>query len=502
MDTIPALPGSGKTEPPRLWPHLTALLLILAETAWLSPWFVLVMGRGTDASTLTVYLALGTVFLGLYLLARLLDTLQLLIGIERGVLIGAVLLAAFLLQRILFNPQPDPAAAGSGAGGYSILLALMLVVWLAWRAIRLARTLLGPLAVWSRVRLGLGMLTAYIIVFTLVEMQSPSFLPFLIFLTCVLLAMVAARITFIQIAYGSENNPFDRRWLLATLASVGGVVLVAALAGSLVTGALAALLGETSDVMTSILRAILFVVAAPFILLSYLLEPFFGNLRFQMDAVQPTEAPQVQPPEIAPYPPELEPLAETPLVSALPPWLIPSILVAIALIVLLIAFRRMRTRVRRGRRQGETEQEDLLSGGDLLSLLKNNLRGRMQEAADALLSRLRPASRILAAARIRQIYTQLMDLAGDLKQPRPEGKTPLEFVPVLVRLFPGEQREVELVTHAYVKVRYGEYPETREEIDALEAAWQRISEQGKRLKAEQQAAHLAAARSADENGSD
>ena len=88
---------------------------------------------------------------------------------------------------------------------------------------------------------------------------------------------------------------------------------------------------------------------------------------------------------------------------------------------------------------------------------------------------------MLAAARIRRIYIQLMELCGDLGKSRPAALTPLEFLPVLMDLFPGFENDLQIITQAYLRVRYGELPETRMEVNQVEAAWAQINAHGKEL---------------------
>ena len=99
--------------------------------------------------------------------------------------------------------------------------------------------------------------------------------------------------------------------------------------------------------------------------------------------------------------------------------------------------------------------------------------------------RLPSGSRILAAARIRRAYAQLMELSSRLGKPRLPSATPLEFLPVLQTLFPGEEQTLHAITQAYLQVRYGELPETYEEVQLVLLGWERIKIQGKRLQAEQ-----------------
>lgn len=52
-----------------------------------------------------------------------------------------------------------------------------------------------------------------------------------------------------------------------------------------------------------------------------------------------------------------------------------------------------------------------------------------------------------------------MTLSQRLGSTRPPAATPLEFLPQLQALFSQEPDSVQAITQAYVKIRYGEYPE-------------------------------------------
>ena len=82
---------------------------------------------------------------------------------------------------------------------------------------------------------------------------------------------------------------------------------------------------------------------------------------------------------------------------------------------------------------------------------------------------------MIAAARVRWIYAQLMALCAGLGQPCPQVVTPIEFLPRLVRLFPEQTAELNQITQAYLKVRYGMYPETQAEVTEVEACWGRVA---------------------------
>ena len=127
------------------------------------------------------------------------------------------------------------------------------------------------------------------------------------------------------------------------------------------------------------------------------------------------------------------------------------------------------------------EREGRVERGDVINLLRKAIRNRLDSIGQSLRgrSRLRPGQRWLAAARIRRIYARMMDLAKQLGVPRHPASTPLEFQPILEDVLPGARDEVGLITAAYLRVRYGEIPETNEEIELVENAWEQVSTQGK-----------------------
>jgi hypothetical protein len=125
----------------------------------------------------------------------------------------------------------------------------------------------------------------------------------------------------------------------------------------------------------------------------------------------------------------------------------------------------------------------LIEAGDLFRLLKEALQNRLQrfEEGMAEAAQFRAGRRWLAAARIRRIYDQLMTLSTELGKPRQLAQTPLEFQPALAELFPTLGDDLEVITHAYLRIRYGELPETRQEVDQVETAWRRVHTAGNLL---------------------
>ena len=78
------------------------------------------------------------------------------------------------------------------------------------------------------------------------------------------------------------------------------------------------------------------------------------------------------------------------------------------------------------------------------------------------------------AASIRRIYQQMLRAAAARGFPRVESETPYEYLMTLARLWPENRADSQLITEAYVKIRYGQLPETKAELDAIKGAWQRL----------------------------
>jgi uncharacterized membrane protein YeaQ/YmgE (transglycosylase-associated protein family) len=141
----------------------------------------------------------------------------------------------------------------------------------------------------------------------------------------------------------------------------------------------------------------------------------------------------------------------------------------------------MQIRKDRQRRTLDEEQQSILSGGDLLRLIQAFLRQRWDNLMEGVANvvDVRRRLRARAAARIRQIYADLLELADELDCSRQEAQTPFEFLPVLERSLPGVSDELEMITYAYIKVRYGQLPEDHQEVVEIEEAWSKVNEAGK-----------------------
>ena len=125
--------------------------------------------------------------------------------------------------------------------------------------------------------------------------------------------------------------------------------------------------------------------------------------------------------------------------------------------------------------QAETHEElDAGLGAALASLLRN-ARARLRNAG-TMISQFGIGSDLLAAISVRNIYANMGRLARKRGYPRHKARTPYEYLPDLRAAFPEAGAEAEAITDAYVAVHYGELPTSRDQMEALRAAYERLKE--------------------------
>jgi hypothetical protein len=246
---------------------------------------------------------------------------------------------------------------------------------------------------------------------------------------------------------------------LVVILTVGG----AAAASSLLSGQF----GRVGSALGWLAQAILYVLGLPVLLLAYLIDPLLSRMQSGMGSL-PEQKVLLPTPQIVTADPG-DPLLTGPGISfASPEWVLPVLVWLGGLGIVLLLFRRAR-RQRRYRRSPGVETETIRPETGLFGKLLE----RVQAAAGGS-TRLKPEQQVRAAARIRQVYAELMDRAAQFGSPRARAQTPLEYLPVLAELFARQDRELGLITEAYLRVRYGELPETQAVINQIEAAWKQI----------------------------
>lgn len=462
----------------QVWSGLAALLLILVEVSWLIPWYLGVAEVSYKTSGWRTFLVLAGNMLLAYLFTRFSEYLHLKRNIQQILLIGLFLLDVVLATTFLLDPAISNPIQGLVKLDPGPVLVILAVAWLWWRGITLGRSIMTPETVWRRFWLGIWMLVAYLLVITRVTQVQPNFLPFLVFLGAGLLALIISRIAYIHFYHGSQRNPLGRNWLVAISASVVASTLLAAIFATLLTSQFNPFLSELSEALRWIVAGIIFLASIPGLILAYLVWPLLEALQVFLQSKatpEPNATPDIL---ITPAMPTIAPEISEPL--TIHPWVITILFWIVVLLVTVVVFNRLRI-IRPARfNQSLEDPETLLGRNELWRKLRQTALQQLHAAGDSL-RKLR-VRHFIQAAYIRRIYSRLMNLSETLEKPRPIGITPNEFLPTLQIAIPGVQPDLERLTEAYNRVRYGELPESADEITLLEEAWDRISAEGERQK--------------------
>jgi hypothetical protein len=456
----------------RWWTMVAALLLIAYELGWIVPWFQAMMRLSAPPELWMSVALLGGMFVLAYLAARVMEALRLLRQVQLAVL-GALLLVGLAAgEAQLWTPTQMALSEGLVNLDIGILIIAGYIFFVWYRGFTLAFDGVRPIVVWRRFRLGLAMMMVYIFFVANWRFPVPGLGYVMGFLFIGLFGMILARIAYVGLARGAQKSPYDRRWFLGVLGALGLVILISGLAGSLLSGQYAWVLDLVNQILDWLGTLFLVLLSVPVVIVSFVIWPLVNWLEAILSnaTINPNTLDTSYP---GPYP---YPMPET---AGGPPELaiyLTALCFWIGLLILgaLLYLRARRIWIEAYAPEPEAPQ-GILGQGEVRRLVRQAL----QDAWDEFIGRLRPSQRQLAAARVRRIYQELMALCAARSKPRPPARTPLEFLPEMIEIFPNHGEDLALITQAYVRVRYGEYPERREEVDAVEAAWQRISEPAK-----------------------
>jgi hypothetical protein len=467
------------------WAELAASAVLIMNLCWTVPWLQLFAGTGISAPSWLVYLVMGIILSVVYILGRLGGALHLKTNIQTGVA-AFLAIVSILLGIMVLMPSSAAGEIGAAVNRSAIrgwqgaaavipsqfLIALtVLLVW--WRGLSLSRQHLGPFLVQRNLRLGIVILSVFGVLIARTSSGVQPLWVYVLFLFSGLLALGAARIAILEAFIGAERTPFNRRWLSGITIGILSVLGTAFLMALVLMGQMDRLAGWLQD-------AIYFlglVLLSPLILLASLLSMLWG--RFV------SAAPAVPPPPITPMPEPESPYIPSGQITSLINQGNADLIEAfkfiliwgsvfLAILLLIVLLRRALVTNLRGNEYKKDETSAYERLGDLAGLLRASLLGEARQAVEGLSKRLNRGERLIAAARIRRIYSQLLDLSKDLGALRPPSKTPLEFLSVLETVFPGLSEDLRIITDAYIRVRYGEYPETQQQVDAVEKAWLRV----------------------------
>lgn len=414
---------------------------------------------------------------------------------QRLVLVGGLVLAILLsLRSLLYEPtglfdfiwlrEFFTHAGELGNPLWSRDVSIFVVVcFIWWRGISLAGRSVDIGDIGLRFRFG-SLLLAIIVGGIAQSILTQSVTPFiLLFFLASLMAIVLTRIEQLEVTQSGRSFPLGPRWVaMVAIAALLIVFIIGILAG-LATGTAVdsavgwlaplwlalefmatAILGVVSYLSQPILIVFEFILGFFINLLAPILQEAMENMDdFTRDII---EGPIIE--EI----PEPGPGRS----YELPTRLITILVMSFFILLISLAF----TRLLQFLRPPSDLDTETVNPFDSLS-------GKRPGFGRRLLNRLGLFRRQLAAASIRRIYKDMCNMAGHNGYPRLESETPFEYLKTLKQAWPEHTAETRLITEAYNRVRYGELPESQEEIDQIEAAWKtidRILPEGGESKAE------------------
>ena len=461
----------------RLWGDFAMVALLVMESFWITDWYEVLARPQAGWLTIDLFI-LGVLFLS-HIMARTMAHFRLSVNWRRGLIGGwlvATISAGFPVLiyagdgltpiEIARKISLSFTTLGSDLIEFWHILLLLLIIL---HGVRLAREPLQVYTAQANFQLGLFLLLLYGLLFSW-NKPAQAIVTTYGFLFSGIAAMSAARISTLSELRGGRLPRLQLTWLVGILATAAIVVGIAVMLGWFTTNIASEAVSIGFTVLFTVLLLIGLVIFSPILLLILALGPtlmtlldtltritlFAEMIKFASDAAK----------KIGITPEFLETAARTTKPIAL-------VAVLAGVVVLVMVALVWKPWQRHLLAEENASTLPLRAALRFPRLLFKRFSGRLPSG-----------SRILAAARIRWAYAQLMELSSRLGKPRLPSATPLEFLPDLQTLFSGEEQTLDAITQAYLKVRYGELPETYEEVQWVLLGWERIKIQGKRLQAE------------------
>jgi hypothetical protein len=458
----------------RLWSEAAVLGMIAMELTWITAWYILT--TQPQSSLGTTILILGLVLTGSYGLGRAVSALHWRLAIRRLVFLFWLAFCVFFSLKVLLLPQIGLAFSALFTHPLSAIFAnpwggrqfwhVLVICLLGLRGASLSTTVVEQHRVLASLQLGMLMFLLYGLGKSITDPIGTA-LVFFIFLSFGMISLSAASIAGISDLRGGRLPRLSWTWTAGILFSSLLVAGIAVLSGWLFSiKMVSAFLGQIVLGIITVLFTLIALVLFPVLFLLYGIITYLAQImswiidRKVLDAFAQSLSTLNHMGQG-----QVERLTNT---NDLRNIILGIVIAAVILITLVILRRQPRKR--------------------RLVAEENNLRSitkrddyNLGKTGDDWPGWFHPR-RLLAAANVRRIYAQLMDLCEKLGHPRPAALTPLEFLPTLKQIFPEGEVQVSLITNAYLKVRYGELPETTAEVEDIRRAWNWLAKQRTRFR--------------------
>jgi hypothetical protein len=356
-------------------------------------------------------------------------------------------------------------------GATAHFVTMLFILLAVWRSIVLANPEPGLDAPTSSFYLGLF---AFIVITVTLPsaLNGGTLVYFLTFLFLGLVSLASGRISGLGESAGGYLPQFKSVWLTWILGIVFVIVCLALLSGWLLNGPLAPFIALVLNLLYRTVLLVLIALGLPILMLiEWVITLFVGaldsdafdsiartirNLEESIDELQADQRYNIQ--EVIN------------ILNRLQPWIIA---IVIGLILIFATLTIINIQKKRKIKESDEVAATYLLPADQPGDKKPAKKRSWLDA-----------NRYLTAMRIRQTYMRLLDACDKLGIPRPVAFTPLEYLPVPVRLFPQHKEGVERITQAYIMVRYGEIPEDESEVEQILADWAEINSEFKQIRAQ------------------
>jgi len=447
--------------------------LVLDFTPWAKFW---------SPALVTVWLLL--LMLIPFNLSRLANILKIPVDKQRIILAVALVITLLLAWRsLLYQPNSliDLDWLGEFAGHlnepgnpfWSRDLAIFIIVLLMWwRGISLVGRRVDINNVGLRLRISILLLLFFVAGLAGTQLAWPVTPFILLFYFSSLTAITLTRIEQLELEKSGQSFPISVRWFLVVIGGAGLVVFITGIITGFVSsesvidvlGSFRPLWLATQFLAISVLITVSVLSTPLMILLGWLLE-FLARSIGSMIGSGLEDIEINLPSPIETLPPEQ--FTETQQIAFQAPRQLLWLLIMLFFVLLVtLALGRLIHTVRQAA-PSETESISPFSGR-----AKRDGLGVGQR----LLDRFGLLRRWRTAASIRHIYRQMCTLAAENGYPRLESETPNEYLVSLAELWPENTDDTIIITEAYNHVHYGEIPETLEEIQRIQNAWNRLEE--------------------------
>ncbi len=458
--------------------ELLFLSFALLEIALITPLILVILGWARYWPPYQVALWLLLIMLIPLNLARLMSLLHFDVKRQRRVLVVALIVTLLLSWRILLYDISSPFdlswlrlfLSSFGEGGNLLwtrdLSVFLITIFIWWRGIRLAVRHPEINNIGLRLRLG-GLIFLPLIVWFSSAFLEISVVPFvLLFFLAALTAVSLVRAENIEEERTGTAATLNVRWFAVVFGAALMIIVTAGILASLVSGdslfvvmAWLSPLWRALQFSATVAGVTLFEMTYPAFELLAVLVQFLANilgaLLGQVSAgLRAANFFQQLPTPDLGTPTATVDVSGTGVADKMITAIIMLGLIVIIALALARAYRQATFAAR------ESDSSRTIRGDDDEPGLGRRVLGRL-----GLFRGWR------AAASVRRIYRIMCRAAAAAGFPRLGTETPYEFLPTLARVWPDYTAETRTITEAFIRVRYGEVPESAEELAIIQSAW-------------------------------